>query len=216
MLRLILLLVFWVPGLWAKSRPMVLMFGGFGTSQTQMACWETAARERSEMKERFDFVGFPYPSARSDGASAIKDGASLIQRSVERIGSEPDRVFIIVGHSSGAAVANEVARLADRPERLRLVDLDGFVPSRELRKRVTTSCWAAVNPLSKIKSRNASTILSGCGDLAHLSENQKCQNAWCLHVSLFETSIPARLKPADLPTLGREDCQPNLEWLAGF
>jgi hypothetical protein len=63
------------------------------------------------------------------------------------------------------------------------------------------------------ESRNAPFIKEGCGKRARFLENEKCENSWCLHVSLFELNLPANLRPSDLPTIGQQNCSPNLKWL---
>ena len=135
-----------------------------------------------------------------------------VAKVVAEINNHPDKAYTIAGHSSGAQYANMVAQQVENPERITLVDLDGFAP-RNVPAAVKRVCWKAVNGKG-LSSRNAGSMTAGnnCQIVkTHLAP--ACRTKWCLHFSLVNPNAPEDLNSATWRTHGYRDCTPNLEWL---
>ena len=192
----------------AAASTKVFFVGGYRASPAQMRCWEEGARKNSPGE--YEFVGIPYPSG--VGASfeeAVAGASTTIQKIVAEINANPNQSYLIAGHSSGAAISNTIAARATNPARIRLVDLDGFVPPASLRARVPTTCWAARN--GKLLSRNYDAM-GICGPGTRVYGDRHCNTAWCLHFSLVIRSTPADLG-TDFVSRGYLGCNTNLDWL---
>ena len=202
------------PALANAGKVKVIYFGGYGAGAAQMKCWENGAAKQARARG-YVFKGIPYPKGASwTRDSALSVGASTIRAVVREISNHPKQAYVIVGHSSGAALSNRVAELAQNPGRIELVDLDGFSPSHWLQRRVPTTCMYAVNRANRLTSNNASSIRANCGSNARAYQNQTCRTRWCLHFSLANKSAPADLGGgADFKRRGYQGCNTNIDWL---
>jgi hypothetical protein len=191
----------------------VIYFGGYGASQAQMGCWEEGARNNPTYRSAYSFRGVPYPVGASAGsASAVQVGSATIKKIVDEINRNPNKRYVIVGHSSGAALSNQVAQLVRNPSQIELVNLDGFAPSAALQKRVKSTCWYAQNKRAGLLSNNASSMKSNCQN-SRSYEAPHCQTKWCLHFSLVNKRTPAGLG-TDFKANGYNTCSTNLDYLA--
>ncbi len=193
----------------AKAEEVKLFFfGGYRTTPEIMRCWEEGARRKFPGTYNFEGIAFP---AGSGSDSAIKEASGEIRRIVEEINAHPENRYIIVGHSSGAAISNRVAEQAAKPGRLKLFDLDGFAAGAALRKKIpSTECWASENQAG-LHSRNYSAMAT-CGEKMRVYQDNHCKTALCLHVALFVKNAPADM--GHDPTLPRlASCDSNMDWL---
>jgi hypothetical protein len=152
---------------------------------------------------------FPYP----EGASA-GNPLSVMQRHLNEIVHRVRAVqddLVIVGHSSGCAIANAVASqcLTVSPSpNFRLVCLDGFVPSDVLLARASTRVWSARGPQGQ-KSLNYNTCKQRGGDKFREFKTTVSER-WPLHFSLVNKAID---NDHDQITDGYRHCLANLEVL---
>jgi predicted esterase len=106
---------------------LVVFFGGFQASQSDMDKWQdSAGKQRSDVQ----FEAFPYPDIRKAGDKDAVNGFKQFDEVIKKIeDSHADNIYI-VGHSSGCAIANQVNSLLKGDHKnITLVDLDGFAPS---------------------------------------------------------------------------------------
>jgi hypothetical protein len=194
----------------AADKPMVVLFGGYASSNQQMLCWAGGAKTNSSYSG-YDFKGVAYPpGAGASRDAAVSAGRSRINMLVNDINAHPGRKYIIAGHSSGAALANEAARLVRDPSQIELVDLDGFRASNAIQRRVRTTCVYAVNQ-SGLPSRNAPSMES-CAR-PKMYRDHHCKTKWCLHFSVVNTVAPANLSSSTFKRDGYKGCGTNLSWL---
>jgi pimeloyl-ACP methyl ester carboxylesterase len=176
----------------------VIFFGGYGATSAQMKEWEAGAKKTAYGKE-FVFRGYRYPQgASSSAASAVEKASATIRQLADEIDRHPEKRYIIVGHSSGAAISNRLATVIKDARNVKLIDLDGFAPSNALQEKVETICWYAKNSKQRLQSRNAATMKSRCA-IKKAYEEPGCSTPWCLHMSLVTKK------------LGKGT---NLDWLA--
>jgi len=208
-MALIMLLIFGFFAVAAQSgshKPLVIYFGGKGSTQAQMDMWKAAA---AHANRDYDYEAIPYPTtASSQYASAVSHGAALIEKYAERLNKLNGREVIIAGHSSGSALAIELAKRLNKPTTFRLVNLDGFRVPVEVQRKIRTTCWSAKNESTGTTANNYSTMRSSCGAnfRQFTSTSKSCTSAWCLHFSLVNlNSGPG----------GGYSNRANLEWLKG-
>lgn len=189
----------------------VVFFGGHASSPEQMRCWEKGARAESSRQHDYNFRGVAYPAgAHYSRQAALSGSRAEVQRLVNEINANPNKRYVIAGHSSGAAISNQVASLVKNPRQIDLINLDGFAPSRELQDRVGSSkCWYAVNPGSGGTSLNAGSM-RGCRNSAKVT-SATCRTSMCLHFAMVNSGAPATL--SNYRKDGYNSCRTNLEWL---
>jgi hypothetical protein len=156
-----------------------------------------------------------FPTFRNHG---YNEGAAAVREEVAEINAHPDEHYIVAGHSSGAAYANEVASRVVHPERITLVDLDGFAPVG-VPKAVQRVCWKAEGGRSgHLQSRNAGamTKANNCEEV-RVHQDSHCDTVWCMHFSLVNPDSPADLASGGRDPwtrMGYEGCsESRLEWL---
>jgi predicted alpha/beta hydrolase family esterase len=99
----------------------IYFFGGFRASKTDVSAWRTSLLQQ---KPDISVVATPYPHGASAGDPlAFWNNAEL----AATIATSHDDCFI-VGHSSGCALANDLAErvLAAECDDFTLIALDGF------------------------------------------------------------------------------------------
>jgi len=113
-------------------RPLVFFFGGHGATFDDMTAWVVAATTKCGGTFDFMAMGFP-PDAGSDfgNPTGTKDGKEIVKKSSKLLNDKyKNQKIIIVGHSSGLAVANATARAVDDPQRImKIISLDGGNPA---------------------------------------------------------------------------------------
>jgi hypothetical protein len=215
------------------NKPKVLYFGGYLATKAQASCWAKGAKMANS---RYDYQGFPWPEGlRGSGAASAESEAAtlLITPALKQLLSPANskRKFVIAGHSSGAAMANRVAReaLSRNPRlasRLTLVALDGFIPSASLRSRVPVICVGARSEHGV--SRNFSGMQKCNEDTRSAGGNpsrtwvyrdqraKACQTPWCLHFTVINKATPPTLGQKTWSRRGYEGCtgNANVDWLA--
>lgn len=195
----------------AQEPTEVLFFGGYGSTESQMKCWQKGAEGKSGGDYRFR--GFGYPSLSGPGkASAVLGGRTVLRKLVAEINSHPNKRYVIAGHSSGAALSNRLAELVDDPKRISLVNLDGFAPSSQLQKKVGSSvCWYAKGR-NGLHSLHANSMQSNC-KVSKAVQNNNCTSAWCLHFGVINNKVPGNLSGATFKSQGYRGCDSNIDWL---
>ena len=134
----------------AELKPTVLYFGGFKSTQKDMDAWQASATH--EAGESYLFKAYQYPAINSAQADdAVKAfGGPRIAGLAREISEDLTRKYVVVGHSSGCAIANAVAEQALKLEggvarNFCLIALDGFPPRAQLFDRMPISCWSSEN-----------------------------------------------------------------------
>jgi predicted alpha/beta hydrolase family esterase len=155
----------------------ILFFGGYRSQPAHMQDVERLAEAESVILE-----AIAYPSQTSTYEAAVRDGKPIIDQWVRRLNSTPALKIKIVGHSSGAALAIEVARQVQPRSRVVLVILDGFLPSQTFQQNIQTECWAAIDPTSQLRSYNYESTKT-CQRF-NVLEYSGCKTSMCLHFAL--------------------------------
>jgi hypothetical protein len=178
----------------AKAQQVeVIYFGGYGATKKQMECWERGARANSRFNSDYKFRGHAYPAGSSSSFAGAVNGASrTISQIVKEINANPKKRYVVVGHSSGAAISNTVASRVKNPKQIDLVNLDGFSPSSKLQNSVASStCMYAVGKGGRL-SRNAGAMQRSCGQRAKAyRDTSGCTTPWCLHFAVVNTKASA-------------------------
>lgn len=122
-----------------------------------------------------------------------------------------NKPYTVVGHSSGAKYANQVASQARNPQRITLIDLDGFAP-RNVPKGVNRVCWKATNGRG-LSSRNAGSMApsNGCQTVKTATAPQ-CSTTWCLHFALVNANVPGNLNNSTWVSQGYSHCKAFTGW----
>ncbi len=219
----------------ANELAHVVFFGGYGTTDAQMKQWAHAAAEvaygptekgaqgRFRYADNFDFEAVTLPSGHSEQAAVVADGEAVINEWVAKIDrASRGTQFVLVGHSSGAAISNQIAkRIADKTK-IKLVVLDGYVP-HGLSTEVSWYCWSAVAtaaPSGEITStaktaRNTATMML-CPNYNQIKVSG-CTDSMCLHFGLVNlNAAKVGVNSQNFKTKGYEQIQPNLVWLNMF
>lgn len=177
----------------------VILFGGYLASINDMAAWQNSAKLQ---KPDVEFETHHWVS----GASA-SDPVSHYQQTLaaaeHQINNTPEKTFYIVGHSSGCAVANELAKRVIKLKHWCLFALDGFRPTNDL----NPDCWSAM--CEGHKSLNYDALKSA----VHFSVYQAkdATTKWALHFSLVNTNSTDKLVHDIVH--GYANCEANLCWL---
>ena len=196
----------------ADSATQVIFVGGQGSSEQNMQTWAALVGHDSKYKDHFSFRSLSLPSTQSKQTRVIIDGQKTIEVLVSEIDHSPkDSQFILVGHSSGSAISNEVARRVKSKLKIKLIVLDGFVPHRVV-KEIPTYCWSAVDASSGKPALNTNRMKK-CSQYQEM-KIFGCKTSHCLHFSLVNSSAQkANLGSKNYKTLGYSDLVPNLNWL---
>jgi acetyl esterase/lipase len=188
----------------------VFFFGGFLSSQNDMNLWLRSAQEQ---RSDVTFHAFPYPpNTSSVPPGNVVDGFNSAIESIKKTAA--DKIFI-VGHSSGCAIANGVARRLKDNGNIALVALDGFSPDAEQLKRPNTQVWAAESGAAK--SLHFADLKPIAKDKFHIfPAKSDCTTKFALHFSLVNAAANDKdIKDAHDLKNGYKGCVANLSWLAG-
>jgi hypothetical protein len=213
----------------ADDRPLVIFFGGHGASGDQMQDWENAST--SKCGSHFAFKAMPYPPGANEHRSSVEGAMGpTVDKSLAIIADymrqNPNRKVVIVGHSSGSAIADQVASMVASPDRATLITLDGFHPSPHLQSRMhQTECWSSEQPAapgqSALKSPNYGTQSGGCGANFRVFETNGCVSRMCMHFRLVNKRVDPDLEGGEgsrdpdhgYRVKGYSNLSPNLDWL---
>ncbi len=195
----------------SQSLPKVFYIAGFKSTSTDMQSWKKQFQKNQNYSQHLTFEAFNLPSTQSSKEAVLKDGEKLVDSIVQEIDQSPSgSEFVLVGHSSGSALTNEVAKRVQKKSKIKLVVLDGFVP-KEVPKEVEVFCWSATNPKSGLKSLNTEGMKT-CTRYQEI-KSVNCRTKQCLHFSIVNSAVLFNL--SDLSE-GYENLTPNLSWLDKF
>ncbi len=187
----------------AGEKPLVIFFGGSGTSQSELALWKKSAQAAMG---QFEYETVAFPGSNHKKPAALAAGAHIISQTAERLNQMQGRKVILVGHSSGGALAEAVALKIRDPKNFSLVNLDGFRIDKKLQERMHVTCWSGRNPATGGTSTNYSAMQSSCRNFREYTMNSSsCRSEWCLHFSIVNRSAG--------PT-GGYSAAVNLAWLS--
>src|SRR5579864_3123976 len=187
---------------------LVVFFGGFRASQTDMELWLASAKKKhSDVR----FEAFPYPDGagpdRDDAVNGFSKQFDAVVKTIEDSGA--DTIFI-VGHSSGCAIADEVnSRVEGDHKNIILVDLDGFAPLHKQIKGATVQAWSAVGTDPEDHSLNWAK-----GNIMFTSAH--ATQPWSLHFSLVNSAATDAINKHNYKTKGYAGCIANLRFLENF
>ncbi len=174
----------------AVSDKDVIFFGGVAATNAQI---------------RSCYPNFLKAYAWGSGASGVNEAANLMNAPANK-----KKHYLIAGHSSGARYANQLAMKVVNPERITLVDLDGFAPDQARKRIKDTTCWRA--SAGKSLSRNYGSMTSSrCGKVETYTKANQCNNAACLHFALVNAN--AKVNYGNWLVKGYANCKPNRAWI---
>ena len=180
----------------------VYFFGGYRSTVADVEAWGKSLEAKVPGARA---IVFPYPHGASAHDPLAEWGCS--QDIAMHILARTNQPCIIVGHSSGCAIANDVANVALDlgAKNFKLIALDGFRPSRELLSLPETTVWSA--ECNGVRSLNYDH-LSSCQEFrvyyAEVTEQ------WPLHFSLVNVNVSDEY--GDLEH-GYRNCEANVEVL---
>lgn len=151
-----------------------------------------------------------FPGMQTFGLSDAQERVSTIAASLNQLLAAGEKVKI-VGHSTGATVAEHIA-LKIKPEyraNIELVELDGIGSLKTQLAIPNSSCWYAVGK-SGARSRNASSMVQ-CKH-PHPISNNTCHTQWCLHFALVNPNVPANLNGGTFRYQGYSGCGGSIGW----
>ena len=214
----------------------VVYFGGYKSSFSQMAAWQAKAAA-SSYGNRFRFEAYTLYDAPSDEQSVLRktQNKNNIDSCVKLIDNPNFKgPIVLVGHSDGSWMINEIARRAKSKSKIHLVNLDGYHASRakdkSAFKNVHVNCWTAYTSSRSIgQARDCSKIPADATVSKYKSEMARCSSCqaiavsgchddpWCLHFANTNQSAPNRfaggLNLNSWLKLGYEDVKPRLHFL---
>jgi len=195
-------------------KAVIFYFGGYEATTAEVDLWQKSALAQTGGDYQFNV--YPYPAgASSSASSAIKGfGQGNINVLAKEIIDNASTQFIIVGHSSGCAIADAIAagviaQASTTVLNVRLVVLDGFLPSSEVKEKMPYKCYSAYD--DGHYSLNWSAMKT-CGNNFVPLETPYCgSDIWCLHFSLVNSAATSSIVKT-IPE-GYTDCVANLAWL---
>lgn len=215
----------------------VIFFGGHGATQGQMNCW-VAGAQRQKRWAGYKFSAFPYPNTSDFSHPAViaEAAKSEIDSIVAEINSHPNTHYILMGHSSGAAVSDAIAERITKPSHAELINIEGFAPSPHLQERMKTLCVYSDTTRTKEEiaelryhdahlkagegrdlNRYGNLVSSPASSMKNCAHSVRvpvhhCKSTHCLHFSLVNLSSPDELH-YDYKTNGYNGCHSNLTYL---
>jgi hypothetical protein len=183
----------------------IFFFGGYESTYDDVDAWAFSVDKKLPEATA---IGWAYP----EGALSGNPLATWKQEISEQIGrhvalTSEWKPCIIVGHSSGCAIANDIAEhaLAFGAENFRLIALDGFRPNDELLALPGTAVWSA--ECGDARSLNYDG-LKDCERFKVYEANVRHQ--WPLHFSLVNLNVSDDHVAI---TDGYRNCDANLDVL---
>jgi hypothetical protein len=156
-----------------------------------------------------------YPDSGDLLAVGEPEGKKLINCFVNRINERAKSAekFIVVGHSSGSAHAENVVKGVRDKSKVRLVLLEG-IGNPKIQESVETSCWYAQDGAKMGFNGPVMRDKKNCLRGAKAIDTPQCHgNVLCLHISLVNNKAPADLTRANVFVRGLENCEGNRKWL---
>jgi hypothetical protein len=188
---------------------LVVFFGGYKASKSDMKLWlDSARKQRDDVK----FEACPYPDIEGASEAAAvagfkkQVGFDVVIKIIEDSGAD---TLFIVGHSSGCAIANELNSLIKEDKyHITLIDLDGFAPQPDQRKKSTVEAWTADGDSGKKHSL-------WWASNKKMSHAIHATNKYSLHFSLVNKAATDDITNLSLDDLkkGYAGCIANLDWL---
>jgi hypothetical protein len=177
----------------------IFFFGGYLSNNDDVFSWANSVEKKVP---NTIVVPFPYPRNATSGDplhvwNYSKTVASMVRND-----------DLIVGHSSGCAIANDVADTVVNQYKItgfHLIVLDGFKPCQTLLALPNTSVWSAAN--GNIHSRNYDALSDSPNfNVYHTS----VKSQWPLHFSLLNLNVSDNHSKI---TEGYYNCDANLDVL---
>ena len=187
---------------WNSGSTYVYFFGGYRSTVADVESWGKSLEAKVP---GVTAIVFPYPLGASASHPLAEWGYSRdIALQILARTNEP---CIIVGHSSGCAIANDVAKLALDlgAHNFKLIALDGFVPSHELLSLPGTSVWSAEYNGSRSLNYDE---LSSCKQFRVY--HAEVTEQWPLHFSLVNVNVSDEYGELEH---GYRECEANVEVL---
>ena len=187
-------------------------FGGYRAKFSDVNLWKSSANHQNKVNY---ITVYPYPDdASADGSSAVKHFhriTDLVDRLMDHEALSPPVKTILVGHSSGCAISNEIALQAYHKgaKNFRLICLDGYAPNPILYPLEIVQVWSA--KCGKTISLNYAALKKAAGKYFHVYNAENCHRTWPLHFSLVNKSASDTLIKG-IPD-GYKHCVANLDWL---
>ena len=188
---------------------LYVFFGGFQADKTAMELWLASA---CNLRDDIKFLAYPYPSPHASDTAAVAGfkknvGFDTVIDIINKSGAD---TLFIVGHSSGCAIANALNALVDPDKfQITLIDLDGFAPHHDQRKKSVVEAWSADGPDPK---KDQSLRWSAHHKMSHSTEATK---KWALHFFLVNKTATDKITHKNYDTEGYAGCIANLDWLPG-
>jgi hypothetical protein len=179
----------------------VHFFGGYRANSQNVLAW---CKSLEQKQPHVIAIGWPYPVGSTAGDPLRRwNFSDSLAKCISVDASE----CLIVGHSSGCAIANDVANktLTFGAKNFRLIALDGFRPKPELLNLPGTMVWSA--ECNEIRSLNYDALKDG--ERFHVY-TAKVRKKWPLHFSLVNLNVSDNL---DDITQGYHNCDANVEVL---
>lgn len=214
----------------------VIYFGGVGATRDQMDIWKEAARTKiaklklespDDYSGDYTFESYPYPAGGNfQKDAAITAGKKQINSIIDDINQDTskDTNYVLVGHSSGSALSNEIADRIKDQKKVSLVVLDGFLPSQKLLDKETTKCISARSSTSIAVSLGYNTMQK-CGPRhSEIRTNicTKSEDNMCLHFATVDSSEGIKEMTSGSYSAfaykknnknEKKNLDPNLDWL---
>ena len=180
----------------------VYFFGGYCSTVADVQAWGKSLEAKVPGATA---IVFPYPPGASARDPLAEWGSS--QDIAMHILAGTNEPCIIVGHSSGCAIANDVANVALDlgAKNFKLIALDGFRPSRELLSLPGTTVWSA--ECNGARSLNYDH-LSCCQEFRVY--HAEVAEQWPLHFSLVNLNVSDEYGELEH---GYRKCEANVEVL---
>ena len=158
----------------------VYFFGGWRATKQNVQAWCSSLEKK---RPTLTAIGWPYPIGATSGNPLKQWIFSEPLAKLIRVDADD---CLIVGHSSGCRIANDVAStaLALGAKNFKLIALDGFQPDAHLLNLPGTMVWSA--ECNKVHSLNYDA-LKGSKDF-HVYP-AKVIKKWPLHFSLLNVNV---------------------------
>jgi len=162
----------------------VFFFGGYGSTWGDVDAWGTSFEGKVSGSS---VTRIPYPGDATAGDPLNVWNEDRSEHVAQAIKACRDAV-VIIGHSSGCAIANDVAKHArTRGCSFKLVALDGFCPSEDLLALPDTSVWSAMFE-DEIRSLNYDGLKAKAGNKFRVYKSN-VSAMWPLHFSLINLNV---------------------------
>lgn len=180
----------------------IVFFGGYAATLRDVIAWRSSVLTQlpDQLPDDIHTYAWPHGASASNPLSVFKGSPEI----ASMINKWKDETYVI-GHSSGCAIANEVASLVTRP--VNLICLDGFVPYHHQRDLPTTQIWSAMHDGKP--SLNYDSLKGN--KRFHVYDPPGCTTKWALHFSLVNANANDKYV-TDIPS-GYWQCKANLCWM---